>query len=171
MTRPGTPFTGGLTRLLDTLERWTGIFGSTLLSAMTLIILWQIVSRADPALNSPWTEEIARMLLVWFGMTGAATGVRRGSHIAIEFVVQRVPRGLQRFAAFLVSVLTLSFSLFLVVEGVALAKGCWTDAMSATLLPRGPFVYLAIPVASCLFVLYSLEGLLRLLAGEGGGAA
>ncbi len=159
-SRPSVPWTG----LLDALERGTVLFGSVLLALMTLIVLWQVVSRTSPALNSPWTEEIALMLLVWFGMTGAATGVRRGSHIAIEFVMDRFPPQVRQVVAGLVALLALAFSLFLVVEGVALARGTWQDAMSATLLPRGPFVYLAVPVAACLFVLYSLETILRQFA-------
>jgi TRAP-type C4-dicarboxylate transport system permease small subunit len=155
--------------ILNGLMTVTETVGAILLAIMTLIITWQVIARFRIIhINSPWTEEVALMMLVWFGMTGAAIGIRKHSHIGVEFVTNLFPVKVQRLLAILVGLLIMTFSIFLFIEGIALAQGCWNDRMSATLLPRGVFVYLAVPAAAFLMTLYSAESVVRLIFSMGG---
>ncbi|MGQ9778709.1 MAG: TRAP transporter small permease [Bacillota bacterium] len=165
--RPGVEVGKAVRFLLDALMHLTEMVGALLLGAMTIVITWQVISRYHPEINSPWTEEVAIMMLVWFGLTGAAIGIRRGTHIGVEFVVALFPPRVQRFLAALVNLVIMVFSTFLFFEGIALARGCWHDRMTVTLVPRGIFVYLAVPVASFLMFIYSCESLIKVLMGEG----
>lgn len=143
--------------------------GAIMLSVMVLTITWQVISRIT-RITSSWTEEIAIMLLVWFGMTGAAIGVRKGTHIGVEFLYNLFPAVGQKVLDIITNVLIFTFAAFIFFEGIELAKGCWTIQMTATLLPRGQFVYLAIPTASVLMMLYSAENIWKLLVNYNGGA-
>ncbi|HYH04056.1 MAG TPA: hypothetical protein VEC37_13215, partial [Bacillota bacterium] len=58
-------------KVLEIVIRIVENAGAVMLSVMVLTITWQVVSRIT-RITSSWTEEIAIMLLVWFGMTGAA---------------------------------------------------------------------------------------------------
>lgn len=154
--------------LLDFLMRWTENIGAFLLAVMTLIVFWQVITRFKIVnLNSPWTEEIALMLLVWFGLTGAAIGIRTGSHIAVEFITTLFPEKVQKWLNIIIYLLILAFSVFLFNEGLNLAKETWGVLMSATLLSRGIFVYLAIPTAALLMVIYSLEHIIKQVIAGG----
>lgn len=143
---------------LDVLERVTENIGAFLLAVMTLLIFLQVVIRFR-IINStiPWTEEIALMFLVWFGMTGAALGIRKGSHIGVEFVMDLFGPKVQKALNVFVSLLMIAFAFFLLIEGVALVQGTIDVYMSASLFSRGLCVYLAVPISAILMILYSLE--------------
>ncbi len=142
--------------------------GAVLLSAMTLIIFWQVITRFKIInVPTPWTEEVALMLLVWFGLAGAAIGIRKESHIGVEFVTALFPTSFQKYINSFVGLLIVVFSVFLFIEGIALAKGTWEVLMSATLLPRGKFVYLAVPTAAALMFVYGLEFVVKQFTAGG----
>jgi TRAP-type C4-dicarboxylate transport system permease small subunit len=44
-----------------------------------------------------WTEEIARYLLIGVTFIGSVTAMRKGSHIAVEVVLMKVPAGLRHW--------------------------------------------------------------------------
>ena len=132
--------------------------GAFLLAVMTLIILWQIIARFRIIhIISPWTEEVAMILLVWFGLTGAAIGVRKHLHIGVEFVTTLFPERVQRILMIIVNILLALFSVFLLVKGAELAWALKDTDTPATVISRGLVIYSAAPVAAFLMLLYSLE--------------
>ncbi len=64
------------------------IFIMFLLSAMVIVVSIQVVSQSFLHLDITWTEEISRIMLIWCLMIGSCIAVRRGSHLAVEFVYQ-----------------------------------------------------------------------------------
>lgn len=50
-----------------------------------------------------WTEEIAQYLLMVLTFTGSAMAARRGTHITVEFLLNRLPHGARRVAHALVA--------------------------------------------------------------------
>lgn len=132
--------------------------GAFLLAVMTLIILWQIIARFRIIhIISPWTEEVAMILLVWFGLTGAAIGIRKHLHIGVEFVTTLFPERVQRILMIVVNLLLALFSVFLLVKGAELAWALKDTDTPATVISRGLVIYSAAPVAAFLMLLYSLE--------------
>ncbi|GGU15906.1 TRAP transporter small permease [Nocardioides albus] len=131
------------------------IFCLLCLLATLLIVLWQVFSR-ELLSNSPsWSEESARILLVWIGFLGATIGFREGAHIAVTFLVDRFPATLQSVIDRAVQVLLMFFGLFLIVQGSQFVA----DAMAATLpgtgLPRS-VLYIMMPVAGAMLILYTV---------------
>ena len=63
---------------------------AVLLSAMTLLVLYQVFTRY--VLNSPaaFTEEIVRYLLIWTGFIGAAYAFSTRQHMALVLVRDRL---------------------------------------------------------------------------------
>lgn len=147
-----------LKTVLDVLERITENIGAFLLAVMTLLIFLQVIIRFR-LINStiPWTEEIALMFLVWFGLTGAAIGIRKGSHIGVEFVMALFGSKTQKVLNVFVGLLMIAFAIFLLIEGITLVQGTIDVFMSASLLSRGLCVYLAVPISALLMLIYSLE--------------
>lgn len=56
-----------------------------LAAILSVVVLLQVVFRY--ALNNPlhWTEEMARFLLIWIVLLGAAIGIKRKSHFPLIF--------------------------------------------------------------------------------------
>ena len=144
--------------------------GAFLLAVMTLVIIWQIIARFRIIhAICPWTEEVAMIMLVWFGLTGAAIGVRKHLHIGVEFVTTLFPDRTQRILMIIVDTLLVFFSLFLLVKGSQLAWALKDTDTPATLLSRGLVIYSAAPVAAFLMLLYSIELIVKQIIEIAGG--
>jgi TRAP-type transport system small permease protein len=151
---PGKSIERALASVMDAIET----AGAVLLAAMTVIIVWQIIARFRIIhIISPWTEEIAMILLVWFGMTGAAIGIRKHLHIGVEFVTTLFPERAQKILMIIVDIFLSLFSVFLLVKGAELAWALKDTQTPATLISRGLVIYSAAPVAGFLMLIYSVE--------------
>jgi TRAP-type transport system small permease protein len=172
----GTVPTGSISGLGKSIEKTLDFMmdaietaGAVLLAVMTVIIVWQIIARFRIIhVISPWTEEIAMILLVWFGMTGAAIGVRKHLHIGVEFVTTLFPEAVQKILMIIVDIFLSLFSIFLLAKGAELAWALKDTQTPATLVSRGLVIYSAAPVAGFLMLIYSVELSVKEIAALGG---
>lgn len=87
---------------LDWLNRLAALACHALLVIITAITVMQVFLRF--VMNSPtsWSEEIALLCLIWFGLLAVAVGIRRHEHVAITFFRDLLPlpfaRGLDYLA-------------------------------------------------------------------------
>ena len=132
-----------------------------LLTAMVLAVTWQVVSRYVLASPSSWTEEVARYLLIWIGLLGAAHAFRNRMHIGLDLL----PRTLTGIAARRLHWLTLGCIILFAVTVLVFGGGklvllTWElrQTSAALGLPIA-VVYSVIPLTGCIIVLYSVAGL------------
>ncbi|MCR4426102.1 MAG: TRAP transporter small permease [Firmicutes bacterium] len=130
------------------------------LGIMTVVITWQVFSRKVLSAAPYWSEELAIILMVWFGLLGSAVGVRKGTHIALEFFMSLFPPRVRQVNQIVLDLLVLAFSVFLMVEGVELVRVSRTITMPALKISQS-LVYMVIPVIGVLICLYTLESLAR----------
>lgn len=83
---------GRLATALDWLNRLAALACHLLLVAIILVTVAQVFLRF--VMNSPtsWSEEIALVFLIWFGLLAVAVGIRRHEHVAITFLRDLLPR-------------------------------------------------------------------------------
>ncbi len=121
-------------------------------------VSWQVMSRyllEDP---SPWTEELARFLLIWIGMLGASYAFRQYAHLGLELL----PRKLQGAQAkllryFTLLVVALFAALVLITGGSNLVSLTWElRQYSAVLGMPIAWVYSVIPLTGTLIVFYCI---------------
>ena len=55
-----------------------------IMSIMVINVLWQVFSRYFLGAPSSFTDELARYLMIWIGILGAAYVSGRNKHVAIE---------------------------------------------------------------------------------------
>ncbi|MGH7357677.1 MAG: TRAP transporter small permease [Candidatus Rokuibacteriota bacterium] len=147
-----------LARLNAGLYRATCVVAIALLAAIFVIMILQIAFRY--VLNAPlvWTEEAARYLYIWACYLGAAIALRRGSHIAITLVLERLPGRLGAAVALGSQALALLFLGAVTVLGVQLMAR--THTIEAITLPiPWSVIYAAAPVGAVLMLLQTLETL------------
>ena len=95
--------TGWPLRLLGMLDRL--VTGALLvaLAAMVLVVSAQVALRYGFNESIDWADEIGRLGFVWSIFLAIPLGVRKGAHIGIDLVVDKLPAalaaGLRRFAA------------------------------------------------------------------------
>jgi TRAP-type C4-dicarboxylate transport system permease small subunit len=125
------------------------------LTAVLLVVLWQVFARQILGNTPSWSEETARVLMVWIGFLTAALAFREGAQIAITFIVDRFPSVLQRLVGWLVPSLTLAFGLYLVVQGAQFTAATRFATLPGTGLPRS-VLYVVMPVAGFMICLYTI---------------
>lgn len=120
------------------------------LGLLALVIL-QVVTRYVLHTSVPWTEEAARMVLVWLVMIGASIAAERKEQYAISFIFDRL-RGSARLAMLLfTNLLGLAFLLVLVFYGVEYVRTNLTTVYVATQIPKG-YIYAAVPVGAAIMM-------------------
>ncbi len=120
--------------------------------AMTALVLVQIVLRYILNVPLPWVEEMTVFLMIWMAFMGAAVGVRRGTHIAMTMLVERLPRGLARVIFYVSTVAIIAFAGVVVWQGVLLVISVGNQR-SAALGVSMTYPYLIVPLGAFLIIL------------------
>ena len=147
---------GGLKGRVDTALGWAC---AVLMGLSVLNVVWQVVTRFVLGSPSGFTDELARFLLIWLGLLGAAYAVGQRMHLAIDLL----PRALEarpRARAALGLVLqgaVLAFALGVMAYGggnlvrLVTLLGQRSAALGA---PLGA-VYSVLPIAGALVAFYA----------------
>ena len=150
------------------LERLLGWFLVVVMAVSVLNVLWQVFTRFVLSNPSSYTEELARYLLIWIGLIGAAYASGRQLHLAID-LLPRALHGRSRLAlqvtirlivaAFAVAVL--GYGGFVLVR-ISLGLGQTSAALG---VPIG-LVYSVIPVSGLLITWFAVRDIIGLLHGR-----
>jgi TRAP-type C4-dicarboxylate transport system permease small subunit len=130
--------------------------------AIFLCVFAQVVFRY--VFNSPltWSEELARYLFIWCAFLGWVIASRRGSHLAMTFAVERLPRRAQAGVAAAIQFATMYFAWILGTRGIRLVGNSWDVENVAVPFNLG-VVYLIEPVAAVSIAAYALAALIDAL--------
>jgi TRAP-type C4-dicarboxylate transport system permease small subunit len=150
-----------LERSAEYLERALAWLLVLLMVAMVADVSWQVVSRFLLHAPSSFTEELAGFLLIWIGLLGAAYALRTRAHLGIDLLTARLTDTAKRAADILAHALVLLFALtVMVVGGLRLVQLAFQlNQISAVMGLRMGYVYLAVPLAGLLMVVFSLESI------------
>ncbi|MRW85240.1 TRAP transporter small permease subunit [Pseudoduganella sp. FT26W] len=165
-----------MTKILDHLEEW---IITLLMGGATLIIFLSVVHRYGTGLPIPyvqdyllslhfeWAQELAIIMFVWMAKFGAAYGVRKGVHVGVDVLVNRMPTEWRRFTVLLAIGCGMLFTGIVGTLGLTFV---WENGMhhavytllgwDASEVPEGPttpdlewptwFIYSAVPMGSYL---------------------
>ena len=129
-----------------------------LMVALVAAVSWQVISRYGFSSPSSWTEEVARFLLIWIGVLGAAWAFRTGVHLGLDVL----PKKLTGKSALVLKLFTLlvvaGFSVtVLIIGGGSLVALTWElKQYSAVLGLPIAFVYSVIPTTGILICFYAI---------------
>jgi len=128
---------------------------------MTLVLLLQVFARYVVQVSIPWTEEIARYLLVFMTFTGAALALREKQHIAITFLLERLPDTPRICLELLFDVVIMLFLGAVFRGSLNMVQLTWeTPAGTIPWITTGK-LYLVLPFATLLMLGYLLAQVFR----------
>jgi len=145
-----------LAKFLDHIEEYLLII---LFPIMTLVVFAATISRYFKLVPMPWSEELARYIMVWMAYIGASLGVKRNAHLGVEALVNLLPRRL-RVAADVLRVLVI------VVFSIAIASYSYkiiihqiniNQTSPALFIPIW-VAYLAVPVGCLMMSARAIQG-------------
>jgi TRAP-type C4-dicarboxylate transport system permease small subunit len=146
--------------IIDYLARFVEFVMVSLTVIMIVLVTYQVFERYVLHYTPPWSEELAVYLMIWFGIIGIAAGVRRKSHMALEYFADKMPEPVQKGLRIFNYVIMLIYSSVLIHEGFNMVELTMNQKSPAIGLPVG-YVYLALPVSAVLMVLFILEALVK----------
>jgi TRAP-type C4-dicarboxylate transport system permease small subunit len=132
-----------------------------ILAAIAFVVLLQVIVRfvlTSLGINiaAPWTEEMARYLLIWMIFLGAAVGCRRMQLISLGFVVGALPGVIGIVVRHLAILLCLGLFLLLLIYGVEFVQVLGRSEMSPVMQIPKTWVYWAMPVGAALMIVNTL---------------
>jgi TRAP-type C4-dicarboxylate transport system permease small subunit len=134
--------------------------------AIVLTVTWQVISRFILSDPSSITEELARFLLIWIGILGAAYAYHTKSHLGFNLFLEKFSGtkklGLSVFIE--CSVLTFAGAI-LIYGGLSLVLlTLELNQVSAALGIQMGWIYTVIPLSGGLIALYAVANIVELSA-------
>lgn len=138
------------------IDRCLEVALATLMALMTLDVLWQVFSRYILRSPSSLTDELARFLLIWIGVLGAAYVSGQDKHLAIDLLPNRLQgRSKQRLMIFIQTIILVFAFAVMVIGGTRLVYITLHLGQQASALqvPLG-YVYTVVPLSGLVVVFY-----------------
>jgi len=129
-----------------------------ILVGMVLNVIWQVFTRFFTSSPSAFTNELARYLMIWLGVLGAAYISGKQEHVAIDFFVKKLNNSLRRFIDRFVLLYILSFAFFVMIIGginlvyITLKLEQYSPSLQIPLA----LVYSIIPISGLLIIFYKV---------------
>jgi TRAP-type C4-dicarboxylate transport system permease small subunit len=121
-------------------------------------VIWQVFTRFLTSSPSAFTNELARYLMIWLGILGAAYISGKQEHVAIDFFVKKFNNSLRRFIDRFVLFSILSFAFFVMIIGgfnlvyITLKLEQYSPSLQIPLA----LVYSIIPISGLLIIFYKV---------------
>jgi TRAP-type C4-dicarboxylate transport system permease small subunit len=147
----------------STIDKYLGYFLIALMSIMTLDVLWGVFTRYALGSQASWTEELARFLLIWIGILGAAYASGQKMHLAIDLLQPKLEEQNQKRVSTFIHLLIIAFALAIMVIGggrliyITNVLGQISPAMRVPMY----FVYSVIPLSGFLIIYYKITEIIH----------
>ena len=138
-------------RLSKFIALTSGIISCIFLLVNIADITLGVIARQSGISSIVWTEELARISLVWCVMIGASAAFYEGDNMSIDFAVNVMPewaRSVCRVISFVVECVVLGV---LVYYGARNVSGGWTMRTMALRIPRA-VPLMAVPIGIGVFL-------------------
>jgi TRAP-type C4-dicarboxylate transport system permease small subunit len=135
-----------------------------IMGVMVVNVLWQVLTRYVVGSPSSYTDELARYLMIWLGVLGAAYVSGRNMHVAIDVLPRRANKKSQKRLMIIVNALIIIFAIVAFIVGgirlvyISFILGQQSPALQIPLA----VVYMVIPISGFLIIYYKTSDLLKL---------
>jgi len=149
-----------LRKRLDNLVSWILII---IMFLMVLTVLWQVFTRYVLENPSSYTEELARYLMIWVGVLGAAYVSGQNNHISIDYFINKTSVNTQLIIKKIIIYIIIFFVFCAFIFGglrlvyITYLLGQFSPALQIPL----SLVYFVVPVSGLLIIFYKVSDLIN----------
>ncbi len=150
-----------MNKIINTILEKALIF---LMGLMVINVLWQVCARYIPFIPGSFTDELARYLLIWVGLLGAAYASGQHMHLALDLLPEKLEGVAKSKLLIFINMLVSVFAfLVMIVGGIRLVYiTLYLGQTSAALgIPLG-FVYMVLPLSGVLIIYFAIHHSLHL---------
>jgi TRAP-type C4-dicarboxylate transport system permease small subunit len=151
---------GALQKICDWIEELEKKALFLLLTVIVISLFLQVFNRFVLKTSLGWTQEMAIYSLFWMVMIGVSIGIRRQSHLVVDFLILRLPESLRYYYVISVNITMILILLILIYQGVIFT---WKDGLrviSVGIAIKMIYVYVSIPLCSAISILYIVENII-----------
>lgn len=152
-------------------EKVDNILGYSLiiiLGFMVFTVVWQVFSRYILVNPSTYTDEMARFLMIWLGLLGAAYVSGKNMHLAIDIFPNKLQgRDRKRLLIFIDVLIIFFVTSVMVIGGGRLVYMTYVlNQTSASLQIPLAYVYTILPLSGVLIAFYKVMNIRQILKGD-----
>lgn len=138
---------------------------ASLMVFMVFLTLLQVSTRYVVESSLPWTEELARLDLIYLTFFGSIVAFQRRVHLRVEMLVNALPRGIRKWLKVLVDLASLLVLGVVVWQGFPLLFKFWPLLSAALQWPATVFYF---PVVFCCFMMlvYTVLDMVTAIRGK-----
>ena len=133
----------------------------SILSAMVINVLWQIITRYFSASPSSFSDELARYLMIWLGLIGSAYVSGKKEHVSIDYFLKKLNHKKRVLLNRIIGFIILFFAFFVMIIGGGhlVFITIKLEQLSPSLqIPLG-FVYSVIPLSGLIIIFYQISNI------------
>lgn len=120
------------------------LLATSFLSVLLQVIYRFVISKITD-FSLPWTEELARYIMIWIAYLAVSIGLNKGLHVSLDLIHMVFSPKVVKWITLVGMVFTLLFTVMATKEGISLAIFNASQISPAMRLPM-LWAYLAIPV-------------------------
>ena len=147
------------------LAKVLGVICVIVFSVLVMDVLWGVFTRQVLDNQPAWTEELARLLLVWLSILGGVLAYADDAHLGVDVLVSHFASDTHKLARLVSHVCVFLFSAFVLVIGGGLLFQDRLDSgqMMATLGIAKAWFYFILPLGGVLICFLSIEKILAIV--------
>ena len=141
------------------IDFYLGRFLTLLMIIMTIDVLWGVFTRYAMGNQAGWSEELARFLLIWIGILGAAYASGQNMHLAIDLLSPKLEKQSRINQDRIIKFLIILFAVSILVIGgfrliyISHVLGQTSPALQIPMT----VVYGVLPLSGLLIVYYKIH--------------
>lgn len=148
-----------MTSTLSLFEKLLKIVLLIMCSVMVLDVALQIIARKILSISIPWTEELARYLMIWIGFIGMGVAYRLKELHIISILTEKLSEKNARWFSFFSNILIAIFLISVIPYGIKICSMNMIAVSPALRWPKG-LILAAIPVGCSITLLFTIESMI-----------
>ena len=147
----------------DTINKYLAFILIFLMAIMTLDVLWGVFTRYVLGSQASWSDELARFLLIWVGILGAAYASGQKMHLAIDLLKPKLEDTNRKRLQFFINSVIILFAFFVMVIGgyrLMYLTNVLGQSSPALRIPMY-LVYIVIPLSGLLIIYFKITELVE----------
>jgi TRAP-type C4-dicarboxylate transport system permease small subunit len=130
-----------LTAILMRADSGARLLVMTGAAAMVAVVSAQVVMRYVFNGSFDWADEVSRIAFVWTIFLAIPLGIRDGTHVGIDLLVERFPVKVRQALARIMSALAAGMMLVVLWTSVSVALSTWSERLGSIDLTSSVFFF------------------------------
>ena len=146
-------------RYIDLINKFVAIVLGIMLGIMSIVIVFQVLSRFSLGMPLPWSEELARYLMVYSVFLGAAIALRHQKLISVEVFSERLSWRKRRVLKTIVLLVSIIFFILLFIKGIEMMDRVSSQVSPALQIPMS-IPYASVPIGAVMLTLNAIAAII-----------